>query len=131
MAISKNKSDIIDNIILKELPNDIYWWFDDSDDWDYWYYYNERDYDWDYEDVDIIKFDYIHKSRGRVSKVSYIMGKKIDMMSAYSKQYLRELKLDALLSDKKLPGEKTYLIDNLDEKSLDNLNKFYYLCNNF
>jgi hypothetical protein len=121
MAISKNKYDIIDKIILKELSIDKHWWFDDSD----------HDYDWDYEDDDIIKLDYIHKSRGRVSKVSYIMGKKIDMMSAYSKQYLRELKLDALLSDKKLPGEKIYLVDNLDEKSLDNLNKFYYLCNNF
>ena len=127
MAISKNKYDIIDKIILKELLNDIYWWFDDSEhddyDWDYW------DYDWDYEDVDIIKLDYIHKSRGRVSKVSYIMGKKIDMMSAYSKQYLRGLKLDALLSDKKLPGEKIYLVDKLDEKSLGNLMKLYYFYN--
>lgn len=127
MAKHKNKTEIIDSIILKEhksFKSYNYWWWDDSDYWGY-----DVDYDWEYdweydlEDPDLYKMEYISKRFGRVSKHKHIMGKKINMESAYSKQNLRQMKLEAILEGKKLPGEKVYLIDNLSQESLDNLKK--------
>ena len=140
MAISKNKSDIIDNLINKEIVNYkyynygyYYYWedyedyedyYDDGDD-GYDHYYNNHDY----VDEDFIIEHYIQKRRGISIKSSSIIGKKIDMKRAYSKQYLRQLKLNSILLGERFIDDKNYLVDNLSKESLDNLNKFYYLCN--
>jgi hypothetical protein len=127
MAKHKNKTEIIDSIILKEHKSSKsydYWWCDDSDYWDYDRDYDDF-YDWEYdlEDPDLYKEKYINKRGCRVYQTTHIIGKKINMESAYSKQNLRQMKLEAILEGKKLPGEKVYLIDNLSQESLDNLKK--------
>ena len=133
MAIRKNKTEIIDSIILKEHKSSKsydHWWWDDSDDhWDPLqeqpddYYEYDYDYEYDSEDTDLVKEKYIHKFGKVFYYTTYIIGKKIKMESVYSKQYLRQMKLEAILEGKKLPGEKVYLIDNLSQESLDNLKK--------
>ena len=125
MVIRKNKTEIIDSIILKEHKSSKsydHWWFDDSDDhWDPLQEQPDDYYEYDY--TDLVKEKYIHKNFGKVFYTTHIIGKKIKMESVYSKQNLRQMKLEAILEGKKLPGEKVYLIDNLSQESLDNLKK--------
>ena len=126
MAIRKNKTEIIDSIILKEHKSSKsydHWRWDDSDDhWDSLQEQPDDYYEYDYEYTDLVKEKYIHKF-GKVFYSTHINGKKIKMQSVYSKQNLRQMKLEAILEGKKLPDEKVYLIDNLSQESLDNLKK--------
>jgi hypothetical protein len=129
MAISKNKTQIIDDIILKDLKDfkQYEWWFDDSDDDYYDYIYGNGSYNDNYSylyDNDYVpaRVKYIHRLFGRITtSESYVQLKKIKMTSVYSKQYLRQLKLEAILEGKNLPDDKNYLIYNLSEKSLKKL----------
>jgi hypothetical protein len=69
--------------------------------------------------------DYVYR-RGKihVSRGSYISGKMIDMKTIYSKEILRQKKLDAIFgSDYTLYGTKTYLKDILNEKIRNILRK--------
>ena len=127
MAINKNKKDIIDKILLKELELEKKlgsYWLNDDDYWNYtnnYHNYNEF-YDYEYDD-DLIESTYISKRFGRITIDKHRISKKIKMESAYSKQNLRQMKLEAILEGKLLPFGGVKLVDNLSQKSLKNLNK--------
>ena len=127
MAINKNKKDIIDKILLKELELEKKlgsYWLNNDDYRNYtnnYHNYNEF-YDYEYDD-DFIESTYISKRFGRITIDKHIIGKKIKMESAYSKQNLRQMKLEAILEGKLLPFDRVKLVDNLSQKSLKNLNK--------
>ena len=92
MARKKNKTDLREILLSSESEQDDFW-FDDFSEWDdldnydyYWY----DDIQWKYID------DEIPDNRG------VIIGKFIDMQSIYSKENLRQKRIDFLLG---LPSE--------------------------
>jgi len=115
MALRKSKIEILDSIITKaELGDDYYWgyWIDDYDD-DYYYdtYCDNcgrsycEDYNcqaYEYEEDVINKAIYISRSFGRwhvMSTPKY--GRLIDMSTIYSKEVLRQKKINYLLGIEK------------------------------
>lgn len=131
MAISKNKTEIIDKLSLEELREEIYHY----NYYHYWYdiYDFEEEIVDDYDDYDYLGEEIYLEYEYRLTKTiimpngafKKLIGSFIDMESAYSKSNLRKMRLEAILEGKRLPNEKVYLIDNLNQKSLDNLKKLY------
>jgi hypothetical protein len=112
MALRKNRTEILDKIITKaELGSDYYWgYWDDDDD----YYYHDYDYcdncgnrycddyshcqSYEYQTEDDNKVVYISRSFGRwhvMNTPKY--GRFIDMNTIYSKEVLRQKKINYLL----------------------------------
>ena len=93
--MKKSKWDIIGNDIDKS--NDI-----EYDDW-FYYWYDGYYFDYDFGDYyeykysDTIYQDYVSKRGIRVTIERMNMGSYIDMMSIYSPQVLRQMKIDYLL----------------------------------
>ncbi len=140
MKNKKTKLEILDEIVLKDLSNEISRWIN------YWYYYDD-DYDDDYscecgsyycygyciskyeylpEDQQPESMDYISKRGGRITTHRYSIGKLINMETVYSKEIMRQKKLEAILDGKfSVVNIKNHFVDFLDEKSkkiLDDIN---------
>ena len=104
MALRKNKTEILDKIITKaELGTDYYWGYwdwDDDYDWhdDYCDCYSCMPVDFEYlpEEFQPKSVDYIRKSV-RVTYHSISPGKMIDMDSIYSKEVLRQKRINHIL----------------------------------
>jgi len=132
MGHKKTKYDIQSKLFLKDgLQEYADWWYEW--DWDYDYHDDYCDcylcmpVDYEYlpDNEQPKPTDYVYR-RGKihVSRGTYISGKMIDMKTIYSKELLRQKKLDAIFgSDYTLYGTKTYLKDLLDEKSRNILRK--------
>ncbi len=115
MALRKSKIEILDRIITKsELGGEYYWgyWDDDYDDYyDYNYCDNCGEYycddyshcqNYEYEEDDVNKVVYISRSFGRwhvMDTPRY--GRFIDMSTIYSKEVLRQKKINYLLGIEK------------------------------
>lgn len=108
MALRKSKSEILDRIITKdELSNGYYWSYWDDDDFDLTYCdncgeYFCRDYDqcieYKYlpEEFQPKSIEYISK-RHRITYHSFSPGRMIDMDSIYSKEALRQKRINHIL----------------------------------
>lgn len=135
MGNRKTKNEILDKIITKEgiaESNWSYWWYYDDDDYGT---YHDRycdcyqcmsvEYEYLPDNEQPKPVDYIYR-RGKiyVSRGSYITGKLIDMKTIYSKEILRQKKLEAILgSEYNIYETKIYLKDLLNEKSKNILRK--------
>jgi hypothetical protein len=90
----KNKWDIIGRDIDKdnyeEYNNYFYYWYD-GDFYDSNYDYQNYDY------LEEVYDNYISKKGIKVSIYTSLRGRYIDIMSVYSKQVLRQIKIDQLL----------------------------------
>ncbi len=104
MALRKNKIEILDRIITKaELGEANYWgYWDDDYDWDdhdgYCDCYMCMPVDYDYlpDELQPKPIDYISK-RARITYHSISPGKMIDMNSIYSKEVLRQKRINHIL----------------------------------
>ena len=111
MAHKKNKIEILESIIHKQELEDSYYWMYY---WDYEYddeiyyqcdgcgrYYCDGycciDYKYLPEELQPLNVEYVSKRGIRISQSNYRHGMLIDMNSIYSKQELRQKKIDYLL----------------------------------
>lgn len=105
MALKKNKIHIIEKITslhssIKEYEEEGYWWGDDD-----WYeYQNDLDYlnefaTYEYIDEEPEKIRYMHKYRSSwyMGLENTNHGRMIDMNTIYSKEILRQRKIDEIL----------------------------------
>ena len=123
MALRKNKTEILDRIITKaELGNDYYWsyWDDDDYDWhdDYCDCYSCMPINFEYlpEEFQPKSVEYISK-RYRVTYHSISPGKMIDMDSIYSKEVLRQKRINHILGIEKMTNySKTTIKDILESR---------------
>ena len=133
MAHKKIKSDIKSKLFLVDglREYDDWWCYWDYDDYDYHDVYCDCymcmpiEYEYLPDNEQPKPTDYVYR-RGKihVSRGTYSSGKMIDMKTIYSKEILRQKKLDAIFGgDYTLYGTKTYLKDLLDEKSGNILRK--------
>ena len=92
----KNKWDIIGRDIDKDnyykYNNYFYYWYDGD-------FYDDIDSNYDYQSYDYLEevYDNYISKKGKVSIYTSLRGSYIDMMSVYSKQVLRQIKIDQLL----------------------------------
>ncbi len=130
MALRKSKIEILDRIITKaELGDDYYWsYWDDDDDYYYTSYcdncgsYFCTDYDHciDYkylpEELQPKSIDYISKNF-RITYHTLSPGKMIDMDSIYSKEVLRQKRINHILGIEKMNTySKTTIKDILESR---------------
>jgi hypothetical protein len=133
MGLRKSKLEILDKIITKsELGDDYYWgyWDWDDDDYNYNYYsYCDNcgsnfcdDYSqcqtYEYQEEDDNKVIYVSRSFGRWHVMSTPkLGKLIDMNTIYSKEVIRQKKINYLLGiDKYEIQLKPTIGDSYNEK---------------
>lgn len=122
MALRKNKKEILDRIITKDGLNESY-------DWGHWYW-EDYDYHDDYCDCYAcmpVDYDYLPEEfqpkvvthiskRGiRVTTYSYQPGKLIDMTSIYSKEVLRQKRINHILGIESMEHSRVTLGDLLIE----------------
>jgi hypothetical protein len=129
MKNKKTKLEILDEIVLKDLSNEISRWIN------YWYYLDDDDYSCgdffsdeccsqyeylpEYQQPESI--DYISR-RGIITTHKYSHGKLINMETVYSKEIMRQKKLEAILDGKfSVVSTKTYLFDIISKESKNNL----------
>ena len=124
MALRKNKIDILDRIITKA----------ELIDYDhYWSYWDDDDYDWHDGYCDCyscvpINFEYlpdelqpksithISKRGIRITEHTWSPGKLIDMSSIYSKEVLRQKRINHILGIEVMEHSRPTLGDILDIK---------------
>lgn len=125
MALRKNKTEILESIIHKH----------ELEDANYWMYYWDYDYDDDYHDgyCDCymcmpVDYDYlpdelqpktvthISKRGIRVTQHTHSPGKLIDMTSIYSKEVLRQKRINHILGIESMEHSQTTLGDILNIK---------------
>jgi hypothetical protein len=125
MALRKNKIDILDKIITKA----------ELIDYDHYWSYWDDDYDWNYHDgyCDCyscvpINFEYlpdelqpksithISKRGSRITEHTWSPGKMIDMTSIYSKEVLRQKRINHILGIESMEHTPTTLADILNIK---------------
>lgn len=98
--MKKSKWDIIgkdiDRVNDEEYDDWFNYWYDGQD----YFYYDYDDGLYDYEYLDSVYQHYIIKKGFRVSFDRINIGSYIDMMSIYSKDVLRQMKINYLLGDK-------------------------------
>lgn len=123
MALRKNKIEILDRIITKaELGEANYWgYWDDDYDWDdhdsYCDCYMCMPVDYEYlpEEFQPKPIDYISK-RARITYHSISPGKMIDMTSIYSKEVLRQKRINHILGIELMEHSHSTLGDILNIK---------------
>lgn len=128
MALRKNRTEILDKIITKSelIDYDYYWSYWDYDDDDYSYCgncgnYFCRDYDHCIEytylpdELQPKSIDYVSK-RVRITYHSISPGRMIDMNSIYSKEVLRQKRINHILGIESMEHTKTTLADILNIK---------------
>jgi hypothetical protein len=122
MALRKSKIEILDRIITKaELSDDYYWsyWYDD--DWDdhdgYCDCYSCMPIYYGYlpDELQPKSIDYVSK-RVRITYHSISPGKMIDMTSIYSKEVLRQKRINHILGIESMEHSPTTLGDILNIK---------------
>ena len=125
MALRKNRIDILDRIITKAelIDYDHYWsYWDDDDDYSYCGNYFCRDYDHciDYsylpEDFQPKTVTHISKRGIRVTQHTHSPGKLIDMNSIYSKEVLRQKRINHILGIELMEHSRPTLGDILNIK---------------
>ena len=131
MGHKKTKYDIQSKLFLKDgLQEYADWWYEW--DWDYDYHDDYCDcylcmpVDYEYlpDDQQPKTIDYISKRGMRVTTHTYSFGKLIDMSTIYSKEIMRQKKLEAILGGQyEIFYKKSYFKDLLDEKSGNILRK--------
>jgi len=125
MAHKKTKYDIKSKLFLKDgLQEYADWWYEwdwDYDDHDYYcdcYLCMTVDYEYLPDEQQPKDQDYISKRGIRVTSQTYSHGKLIDMKTIYSKEVLRQKKLEAILGGQyEVFYKKVYFKDLLNEKS--------------
>lgn len=134
MAHKKIKSDIKSKLILVDGLREYddwwcYWDYDDDDDYhDVYcdcYMCMPIEYEYLPDNEQPKPTDYVYR-RGKihVSRGTYSSGKMIDMKTIYSKEILRQKKLEAILGGQyEVFYKKSYFKDLLDEKSGNILRK--------
>jgi len=131
MAHKKSKYDIKSQLFLKDgLREYDDWWcewdwdYDDHDDYCDCYLCMPVDYEYLPDDQQPKTIDYISKRGMRVTTHTYSFGKLIDMSTIYSKEIMRQKKLEAILGGQyEIFYKKSYFKDLLDEKSGNILGK--------
>ena len=125
MAIRKNKIEILDKIITKsELNGGDYWgyWDYDYDDWDYHDGYCDCyscmpiDYDYLPEQFQPKPVEHISKRGFRVTTHVYQTGRLIDMTSIYSKEVLRQKRINHILGIESIEHSRPTFADILNIK---------------
>lgn len=125
MAHKKNKIEILDKIIYKQ----------ELEEANMWMYYWDYDYDWNYHDsycdcYSCMPVDYeylpeelqpkqvthISKRGIRITEHTWSPGKLIDMNSIYSKEILRQKRINHILGIESMEHTKTTLGDILNIK---------------
>jgi hypothetical protein len=124
MALKKSKIEILDRIITKaELGDDYYWgyWYDD--DWDdyhdcYCDCYSCMPVDYEYlpDELQPKTVTHISKRGIRVTEHTWSPGKMIDMTSIYSKEVLRQKRINHILGIEPIEHSRTTLEDILNIK---------------
>jgi hypothetical protein len=124
MALRKNKTEILDRIITKaELGDDYYWsyWYDDE--WDDYhdgycdcYMCMPVDYEYLPEEFQPKTVTHISKRGIRVTQHTHSPGKLIDMASIYSKEMLRQKRINHILGIELMEYSRPTLGDILNIK---------------
>lgn len=137
MKNKKTKLEILDEIVLKDLSDELrisHWHYWDDDDYYscdecgsyYCYGYCISKYEYLPEDQQPESMDYISKRGGRITTHRYSIGKLINMETVYSKEIMRQKKLEFILDGKfSIVNIKNHFVDFIDEKSkkrLDDIN---------
>ena len=124
MALRKNKTEILDKIITNAELGDAYdwsYWYDD-DDWDYHDEYCDCyscmpiDYDYLPEQFQPKPVEHISKRGFRVTTHVYQTGRLIDMTSIYSKEVLRQKRINHILGIESMEHSRPTLADILNIK---------------
>jgi hypothetical protein len=118
MALRKNKTEILDKIITKEEIGDYdyYWhWYDDDDDWDS-YDFTPVDYEYLPEQFQPKPVEHISKRGIRVTTHSYQEGRLIDMNSIYSKEVIRQKRINHILGIESMEHSRPTFADILNIK---------------
>jgi hypothetical protein len=126
MALRKNKIEILDRIITKaELGDDYYWsYWDDDDDYSYCgncgnYFCRDYDHCIEYtylpDELQPKSIDYVSK-RVRITYHSISPGRMIDMNSIYSKEVLRQKRINHILGIESMEHSRPTLGDILNIK---------------
>jgi len=129
MALRKNKTEILDRIITKDelIDYDHYWsyWDDDYDDYSYCencgnYFCRDYDHCIEYsylpEEFQPKTVTHISKRGTRVTQHTDSPGKLIDMSSIYSKESLRQKRINHILGIESMEHSRPTLGDILNIK---------------
>ncbi len=129
MALRKNKTEILDRIITKAelIDYDHYWsyWDDDYDDYSYCencgnYFCRDYDHCIEYsylpDELQPKAVKHISKRGMRVTQHTHSSGKLIDMTSIYSKETLRQKRINHILGIELMEHSRPTLGDILDIK---------------
>lgn len=125
MALKKNKIEILDRIITKAelIDYDHYWsYWDDDYDWDdhdgYCDCYMCMSIDYDYlpDELQPKTVTHISKRGIRVTQHTHSPGKLIDMTSIYSKEVLRQKRINHILGIESMEHSRPTLGDILNIK---------------
>ena len=129
MALRKNKTEILDKIITKAelIDYDHYWsyWDDDYDDYSYCencgnYFCRDYDHCIEYsylpDELQPKTVTHISKRGIRVNQHTHSSGKLIDMTSIYSKEALRQKRINHILGIESMEHSRPTLADILDIK---------------
>ena len=125
MAHKKNKIEILDKIVykheLEEANMWMYYW-DYDDDWNYHDSYCDCyscmpvDYEYLPEELQPKQVTHISKRGIRITEHTWSPGKLIDMNSIYSKEILRQKRINHILGIESMEHTKTTLEDILNIK---------------
>ena len=125
MALRKNKIEILDSIIykqeLEEANRWMYYW-DYDDDWDYHDDYCDCyscmpiDYEYLSDELQPKIITHISKRGIKVTYTTHSPGKMIDMNSIYSKEMLRQKRINHILGIESMNNTATTLGDILNIK---------------
>jgi hypothetical protein len=124
MALKKSKIEILDRIITKAelIDYDHYWSYWD-DDWDDYhdcycdcYLCMPVDYEYLPDELQPKAVTHISKRGIRVTEHTYSPGKLIDMTSIYSKEVLRQKRINHILGIEPIEHSRTTLEDILNIK---------------
>lgn len=126
MALRKNKIEILDSIIYKQELEEAnrwmyYWdWDDDWDDFhdDYCDCYSCMPIDFEYlpDELQPKQVTHISKRGIRITQMTYSPGKMIDMTSIYSKEVLRQKRINHILGIETMEHSRPTLGDILNIK---------------
>lgn len=120
MALRKNKTEILDRIVTKAelIDYDHYWsyWDDYDDDYHDCYMFMIVDYEYLPEKFQPKTVTHISKRGIRVTQHTHSSGKMIDMNSIYSKEVLRQKRINHILGIELMEYSRPTLGDILDIK---------------
>jgi hypothetical protein len=123
MALRKNKIEILDKIITKAELDDhnYYWYWYDDEDWDYHDHYCDcyacvPNYEYLPDELQPKTVTHISKRGIRVTQHTYSPGKLIDMTSIYSKEMLRQKRINHILGIESIEHYRPTLGDILNIK---------------